>query len=148
MRVLAVGVDRSEVEESIRWLPPALLLRDGVDGGGAEEGVRVGEVDLANHERVRHDGDVIVGHALGRPDGGAARGIWEDVEDEALLRVCYQQRLCCPLEGARAVESVGLCELAHELDGVARGGRALHHDLAEGVDREEGVAALARRLGA
>ena len=79
-----------------------------------------------------------VGHALGRPDGGAARGIWEDVEDEALLRVCYQQRLCCPLEGARAVESVGLCELAHEL----RDARPTNH-----TTSGHGPAMLARGQG-
>mmetsp|Transcript_24405 Transcript_24405/g.66621 ORF Transcript_24405/g.66621 Transcript_24405/m.66621 type:complete len:339 (+) Transcript_24405:760-1776(+) len=146
--ILASRVHEGEVQRRT-FVPPALLLGNGKYVGRQNEIVLVRGVDLSDRVHVRHHGHVGVGKPLGSPDRAGACWVRQDLEGPGLVLVAHDERLPRPLEGVwRSVEAVLGGEVAHQLNGVARGGGPLHGQLREGVDAHQGHADLPARLAA
>ena len=132
--VFAVAVHLCEVKQTLRRVPPTLLLSDGVHVVASEEVHSVVEIDFANGEHVGHNANLVVGDALSRPDGRGAGVIGKNVEDESFFGVDHHQGLGGTLEASSAVEPVLDSEVAHELDGHAGRVRSLERNAREGID--------------
>mmetsp|Transcript_106408 Transcript_106408/g.266648 ORF Transcript_106408/g.266648 Transcript_106408/m.266648 type:complete len:220 (+) Transcript_106408:297-956(+) len=124
-----------------------MLLGHRTDRLAEQEIYRVGEIDVADYKHVRNHSHVIVRHTLCRPDGARPCRVWQNVEDEHLKGVANHQTLCASLKAPCAVEAVLLCEAAHEFHSLPRGCCALHRDMAEGVDAQQGLAPVTDGTG-
>ena len=106
----------------------------------ADEALRIVQVDLADREHVGDDGDLVVRHALRRPQRARPARVGEDVEDPRLVGVAHHQHLAGAAVGP--VEAVLLGEAAHEHDRLASAARALGRNLGELVDAQQRGAAV------
>mmetsp|Transcript_87740 Transcript_87740/g.271688 ORF Transcript_87740/g.271688 Transcript_87740/m.271688 type:complete len:552 (-) Transcript_87740:72-1727(-) len=130
-------------------VPETELLRDGQGVGGDGKVVRVSQVHGADDEAVGHDRNLAVRHAPRGPDGRAARGVGQEVEDPGLRWVGKDERLAPGVHPeVLSVEAAAMLgKVPHEPDRAARRLAALQRQQGELLVREEGRAVVRQRLG-